>query len=315
MPNFLYSFLLLLTFCTSKKDSVSMKPSYVMGQTVNKQSANFKVMVTSDNNSAPFNAFLKKNNIQKVGFVGDGQFLDPKIKFAFNQKMLDQEILRAYPNQAEEGIGYIDLEAPYLDYLMNSDLNSDNFKRSKKLFLNVLAYVQKARPNVKWGFYHIPETTYWGKTDSFYQKDERISDLIKNSDVLFPSIYIFYNKVNFILENESYLTKNAEEIIRIGQKYNKKVYPLIMSRYHPSSGSIAYETIKETDFRFYFSTIRNTRYNGKAVDGILLWNADKYFYKTNEINVKQEVQKSKLNFDNYYDNYLINILSIMSEKK
>ena len=315
MWKFLISSLLLLLFCTSKKDSISSKPNFVVDQMANKQTADFKVMVTSDNNSAPFNAFLKKNNIQKVGFIGDGQFLDPKIKFAFSQKMMDQEILRAYPNQAEDGIGYIDLEAPYLDYLMNSDLNSDDFKRSKKLFLNVLAYVQKARPNVKWGFYHIPETTYWGKTDTFYQKDERISDLIKNSDVLFPSIYIFYNKVNFILENQSYLEENTKQIIRIAQKYNKKVYPLIMSRYHPSNASLGYETIAETDFRFYLATIRNTKYNGKSIDGIFLWNADGYFYKTNEKKVKQEVQKSKLNFDNYYDQYLMNILSIMLEQK
>ena len=274
-----------------------------------------QIMVTSDNNSAPFNVFLKKNNIQKVGFVGDGQFLDPKIKFALNQKMLDQEILRVYPNQAEEGIAYIDLESPYLEYLMNSETNSLEFKKSKKLFLDVLTYVKKARPKVKWGFYNIPFTTYWGKTTSFYDKDERVSEIIKNSDVLFPSIYIFYNKVNFILENEDYIKENTQQIIRIGEKYNKKVYPLVMSRYHPSSGNIAYETINETDFRFYLSTIKNTKYKEKSVDGIMYWNADAYFYKTNENKVVAEVQKSRMPFNTFYDNYLINTLSIFLEIK
>lgn len=315
MLKLLYSFLFLLTFCTTKKDSVTTDPKYVVDQLVSQKSNGFQIFVTSDNQSTRFNAFLNQNNIKKVGFVGDGQFLDPNLKFTFNQKMLDQELTRAYPNPSDEGIAYIDLEAPYLEYLMNADLNSTEFKLSKKLFIDVLNYVKNARPYVKWGYYYVPFTTYWGRTNSFYEKDERITDIIKNSDVLFPSIYIFYNKVNFILENKAYLIENTEQVIKIGQKYNKPVYPLIMSRYHPSNSSLGYQSLSETDFRFYLSTIKNTKYEGKSLDGILFWNADRYFFQTKEKGVLQEVQKSRLNFNHYYDQYLINILSIILEKK
>lgn len=315
MSKLLFSLLLFLTFCSSNKESDNPRPIHLLENTKALQTSEMKLLVYSDSNTPKLNEFLQKNNIQKVGFVGDHQFLDPKNKFTFSPTMMDQELRRAYPNQNEAGIAYIDLEAPYLEYLMSSDMNSAEFKKSKKLFLDVLAYVKKARPNVQWGFYYVPFTTYWDRTDSFYSKDERVSDIIKNSDVLFPSIYIFYNKMNFMLENESYIKENTREIIRIGQKYNKKVYPLIMSRYHPSSGKIAYETLNETDFRFYVSTLKNTKYNGKSVDGIMFWNADQYFYKTKENNVVAEVQKSKMPFANFYDNYLINILSIMLEIK
>ena len=313
---FLNLFIVFLLFCCSSKIEKDITTNSFADKKFAVQKLDtLKLFVTSDNNNPTFNQFLKQNNIKKVGFVGDHQFLDPYSQFTLSPAMMNQELQRAYPSKNETGIAYIDLEAPYLEYLMNSDINSAEFKKSKKLFLDVLAYVKNARPNVQWGFYYVPFTTYWNRTNSFYDKDERITEIINNSDVLFPSIYIFYNKLNFKLENKSYITENTEQIIRIGQKYNKKVYPLIMSRFHPSNSSIGYETIEEDDFQLYFSTIKNTKYNGKSVDGILFWNADKYFYKTNENKVVEEVQKSRTTFDNYYDNYLINILSIMLEKK
>lgn len=314
MLKFLISTLLLLTFCTSKESTIS-EPIYLTEKVRNKQVSDVKILVYADSNTSVFNSFLKKNNIQKVGFVNDVQFLDKSTHFSFSTKLLDQELQRAYPNKLEQGIAYIDLEAPYLDYLMNSDVNSTEFKKSKKLFLDVLSYVKNSRPNVKWGYYYIPFTTYWGRTDQFYKKDDRISEIIKNSDVLFPSIYIFYNKLNFSIENKSYLGENTREVIKISQKYKKEVYPMIMSRYHPSNASLGYETLNESDFKMYVSTIRNTQFNGQYVDGIMLWNADGYSNRIKEPKLKQELAKSKLNFENFYDQYLINILSAMIEKK
>ena len=314
MLKFLLSTLLLLTFCTSKESMIS-ENIYLTGKVEDKQVSDVKILVYADSNTSVFNNFLKKNNIQKVGFVNDVQFLDKSNKFSFSAKLLDQELQRAYPNKLEQGIAYIDLEAPYLEYLMNADINSLEFKKSKKLFLDVLFYVKKSRPNVKWGYYYVPFTTYWGRTDQFYKKDDRISDIIKNSDVLFPSIYIFYNKLNFSLENKSYLSENTKEIIKIAQKYNKEVYPMIMSRYHPSNASLGYETLSESDFKLYIATLKNTQYKGKSVDGIMLWNADGYSNRIKEPKLKQELVRSKLNFENFYDQYLMSILSIMIEKK
>jgi len=47
----------------------------------------------------------------------------------------------------------------------------------------------------------------------------------------------------------------------------------------------------------------------------MYWNADAYFYKTNENKVVAEVQKSRMPFNTFYDNYLINTLSIFLEIK
>lgn len=312
MLKFLYSSLFLLTFCTSKTESLPASNKFLAAQT---KLADFKILVYAESESQEVNTFIQRNNIQKVGFVGDTQFLDPNKKFAFSSAMMDQELQRAFPNKNEVGIAYIDLEAPYIEFLKDADSHSEEFKKSKKLFLDVLEYAQKARPNVKWGFYGIPFTSYWTKTESFYNKDNRIAEILNKSDVLFPSIYIFYNKMNFILENESFIKVNAEQMIRIGQKYHKPVYPLIMSRYHPSSKTLGYESLSETDFRFYVSTLKNTNYHGKYLDGIMYWNADRYFYKTKENKVVQEVQQSRMPFNSYYDNYLINNLSILIEAK
>ncbi len=306
---------LFILSCTSKVEKEEITSNIVHNKFGIQSVTPPKLLVTTDNNSEVINQFLQKNNIQKVGFINDVQFLDPNKPFTFSPLLLDRELTRAFPNTQESGIAYIDLEAPYLEYLMNANINSSEFKRSKKLFLEVLAYAKKARPNVKWGYYYVPFTTYWSRTKAFYDKDQRITEIIQNSDVLFPSIYIFYNKVNFSLENKSYLKENTEQVIRIAQKYNKKVYPLVMTRYHPSNASIGNETIAETDFRAYIATLKNTTYNGKSVDGIMLWNADGYSNHIQEPKLTQELKKSKQNFEQFYDQYLIEFISIMLEKK
>ena len=313
---FLNLFIVFLLFCCSSKIEKDITTNSFADKKFAVQKLDtLKLFVTSDNNNPTFNQFLKQNNIKKVGFVGDHQFLDPYSQFTLSPAMMNQELQRAYPSKNETGIAYIDLEAPYLEYLMNSDINSTEFKKSKKLFLDVLAYAKKERPNVKWGYYYVPFTNYWGRTKEFYDKDERIKEIIQNSDVLFPSIYIFYNKLNFSLENKSYLEENTKESIRIGKKYNKKVYPLIMSRYHPSSGNLAYVSLDDEDFKLYFNTIKNTKFEGRSIDGILFWNADKYFYNHGEKKIQEEANNSRKTFDNFYDNYLINKLSIMLENK
>ena len=301
----------LLFCCTSKVDKESTSKSFVDKNFAAQKLDSIRILITSDNHNPPFNQYLQKNNIQKVGFVSDTQFLDPDKKFTLNAAMMDRDLQRAFPDKNAAGIAYIDLETPYLEYLMNSDINSMEFKKSKKLFLDVLLYAKKARPNVKWGYYYVPFTNYWGRTKEFYNKDERIKEIIQNSDVLFPSIYIFYNNVNFSLENKSYLEENTKEVIRIGKKYNKPVYPMIMSRYHPSNSKIGNELIEKDNIKFYINTILETRYNGKAIDGLMLWNADGYAHRIKEKKITAELSTTKMNFEQYYDQHLIEVLNIM----
>ena len=247
-----------------------------------------QILITSSNTGAQYESFLKQNDITKVGFINDSQFLDKTKSFTCNLADLQKEIARAYPDPLEKGIAYIDLESPYLEYLMDKPVESAEFKKSQKLFLDILSIAKKERPNVKWGYYYLPFTTYWGRDRSFYEKHLKVKQIIEKSDVLFPSIYIFYNNVDFYIENNNYLKENTEEVIRIAAIYNKPVYPMIMTRYHPSNKVMGNEMINTVDFRDYVNTLFNTSYAQNKVDGVVLWNADDYAYRIREKKIMQE---------------------------
>ncbi len=306
----------ILVSCTGNKDLKARREFISQPISTAQKSLEAKIatLVYSDSNTPTINNYLTTNNVKKVSFVNDTQFLDPKEKFKFSEKLLLEQLKLAYPNPDSQGVAYIDLEAPYLTYLMDSNINSIEFKKSKKLFIDVLLFVKKNRPNVRWGYYYFPFTTFWDRTKDFYDKDNRVKEIIENSDVMFPSIYIFYNNVNFKLENKAYLIENTEQVIRIGKKYNKLVYPMIMSRYHPSNSKIGNEMIEKDNLKFYINTILETRFEGKALDGLMLWNADGYAHRIKEKKITAELTTTKMNFEQYYDRHLMEVLDIMLGK-
>ncbi len=274
-----------------------------------------EVLLTTDAMSPTLERYVDANGIKRVAFINDVQFLSKSEKFSIDKEALQAELQRAYPDKNAVGTAYIDLEAPYLDWLMHADVNSAEFKKSKQLFLDVLSYVKRERPNVKWGYYAIPFTDYWNRKPSFYAGNNRIAEIIRTSDVLFPSIYIFYNYLSFKRENESYIRDNTRESIKTALKYGKPVYPMVMTRYHPSNAKVGDKSIAFDDFDFYVKTIAAETVAGKRVDGIALWNADGYFYRTKVEAVRSDVERSGLPFQRFYDAYLETYLKILLKYK
>ncbi|WET00141.1 hypothetical protein P2W68_11010 [Chryseobacterium arthrosphaerae] len=274
-----------------------------------------EILINAGNKGLDYNKLIRNYNVKIVSFVNDRQFLDEKKEFAFNPDHLREQIQLAYSDPKAKGMAYIDLEHPYMEYLIYEDIKSEKFQKSLKLFLDVLKFVKTERPNVKWGYYGIPFTSYWERTPDFFNRHKKIQELIKNSDVLFPSIYIFYDKTNFNAENVDYLKDNTREMIRIGKLYNKKTYPFIMSRYHPSNEKLGNESIDIIKFKTYVSQLMKTQYNGKKVDGVVLWNADEYSYRIQEPKLIKELNKSRASFDTFYNNYINSYLDIMKKER
>lgn len=69
--------------------------------------------------------------------------------------------------------------------------------------------------------------------------------------------------------------------------------------------------ISTENFKTYVSEMMKAEYKGKKVDGIVLWNFDDYFYRINEPKIHEEFSKSKINFDKFYDTYIMSLLNIM----
>ncbi|MBP6755424.1 MAG: hypothetical protein KA210_04690 [Bacteroidia bacterium] len=245
--------------------------------------------------------FSKDQNILKIQYIDEGQFLG-KDSNSFDPLKLKQAIERAVPNPNENGMAYIDLET-YISDIRDKGTQIESFQKSIKLYIDVIKFAKKMRPNIKWGYYAIPHTIYWNRTQDFYGKLKKIEPLIKECDILFPSLYIFYDEYdkNVTLENEKYVIENTKEMIKVGQYYKKPVIVFVWHRYHPSNEKFGMELLPEKVFLTHIERIAKTTYQGKKVDGIVWWGADDYFFRQKEKGVAKEFKGTDKEYKVYND--------------
>jgi sugar phosphate isomerase/epimerase len=248
--------------------------------------------------------FISENNIQKMQYINDAQFFG-KEPYSFDPKLLKQQVELAVPNPNSKGIVYIDIEGVYLDNIMNMGTQIDTFQKSIKLYIDVIKFAKKLRPNTKWGYYYIPYTTYWNRKPDFYGKLKKIEPLIKECDVFFPSLYNFYDDKDLAAENEKYVIENTKEMIKAGQYYKKPVIVFVWHRYHPSNDKLGMESLPEKVFLKHIERIVNTAYQGKKVDGIVWWGADDYFFRQKSKGVVKEFKGTDKEFVDYNDKIML----------
>ncbi|MBL1410339.1 hypothetical protein [Sphingobacterium faecale] len=240
--------------------------------------------------------YLKDNGIQKVLFIDEHAFATGTY-FGFNEQKLRKSVEELYPDPLATGFCYIDLEAPYIDELVNEPSDTETFKRSLSYYLQILRSVKKLRPNVKWGYYGIPFTTYWNldESDWFVENIQKIESLIIESDVLFPSMYFFYSdEESNGFQNDTYVKQNIENLIKISAKYNKMLLPFVMERFHPSNRKLGLQKIPEQQFLRHIRNMLEVTVEQRRIDGIVWWNADKYFYNnktTKNIGYSKDVKR------------------------
>ncbi len=233
--------------------------------------------------------FIKNNKVGKVQFVNDGQFLGKEL-YTFDPQLLTQEIKRALPNRKDNSVVYIDLESPYIENLRDKEVNSEAFQKSLKLYIDVIQFAKKMRPNARWGYYGFPYTTYWDRTSDFYKKIKKVAPLIKECDVFFPSLYTFYVDKDSIMtaENKKYVIENTKEIIKISKLYKKPALVFVWHRYHNSNQEVGNQFLPEKVFLTHIKRIINTTFEGRKIDGIVWWGCDNYSFRQKHKGVVEE---------------------------
>jgi hypothetical protein len=249
--------------------------------------------------------FSNDQNIIKVQYIDEGQFLG-KDPYSFDSLKLKQTIERALPTANGRGLAYIDLEN-YLENIRDKGTQIESFQKSIKLYIDVIKFAKKMRPNIKWGYYAIPHTTYWNRTSDFYGKLKKIEPLIKECDILFPSLYIFYDEYDkkVALENYNYVIENTKEMIKAGLYYKKPVIIFVWHRYHPSNEKFGMESLPGNVFLTHIKRIVSTSYQGKKVNGIIWWGPDNYFFRQNEKGVVKEFKGNEKKFKAYNDKVMV----------
>lgn len=226
--------------------------------------------------------YTERNNVIKIKYIDEHAFATGKY-LGFDKIKLEKTLIGLFPNKNSTGYCYIDLESPYIDALINEETTSKKFKESLNYYIKIINESKKIRPNVRWGYYGIPLTTYWDIDKGFYQKQNRLKPLFDVCDIFFPSMYFFYsdNGPEWTSMNEKFVRKNTQELIMLAKKYKKPVFPFVMERYHPSNPhNLGMKKIPEPEFLKYLKIILNESVGGNKVDGIVWWNADKYYFQT-----------------------------------
>jgi hypothetical protein len=312
--------ILLCIFSLScfKNSDLKFDDKFIEGQVAGKPAQlNQKLYVALVNPGNVFNSFIQKNNIGVVKVLDEGMIIGSGYNVDYPK--LSKNIERLYPNPQDTGMCFMDIEDPYLSSLHNAGINSKEFREVLKMYVDAIKFGKKMRPNVKWGHYGVPFTR-WDDKD-FLVKNDKIEEIYKTVDVLFPSLYLFKDDKEIpFSKNYEYLYDNLSLSLKIGKKYNKPVIPFVLHRFHSDNPRLQWAEMDDKFWKRYIQSVLSINYNGKYAQGIVWWGADTYFYSRPEgKNIKKNFVGTQAEFMSYNDPLLIKkaniILDVLTSKK
>lgn len=309
---------ILSFFSCIKNNDLKYNDNFIQEQVSKKPlQMNQKFYVALVNYGASFNSFVEKNNIGVVKVLDEKMIIGEGYNIDYIK--LKSNIERLYPNSEDKGMCFMDIEDPYLLPLHNASVDSDEFKTAVKLYVDAIKYAKKIRPSVKWGHYGVPFTRWDDK--SFLLKNNKVIEIYSAVDVLFPSLYAFYDDKEIpFSKNYEYLYDNLSLAIKMGKKYNKPVIPFVLHRFHSDNSRLQWTEIDDKFWKKYLQSILSINVNGKYADGIVWWGADTFFYNRPEgVNVTKNFKGTSKEFMNYNDALLIRkakvVLDVLQSKK
>ncbi|MGH8503224.1 MAG: hypothetical protein ACREVE_12270 [Gammaproteobacteria bacterium] len=198
------------------------------------------------------------------------QFLWPKGTFPGAPEELHEETIRKTVSQFRAGdIVAVDIEHWPLSRAFDTPLslveaNIPKFKRLADIMHDEV-------PGLKIGYYaFLPSRNYWapvtGRQDRMteWQEDNARLKVIP-VDVIFPSLYTFYGKVDDPEYKENWV-KYAKANIAQAKQYGAPIYPVIWFQYHDSNEKIGGQPVDPGFWRLQLETLRDA-----GVDGVVLW--------------------------------------------
>lgn len=255
----------------------------------------YQLGVLSKDAQKQFNTY----GFEQIDFVDESCFFS-KDKFIVDSVKLRSKIQQIFPDAKKLGYAYINLESPYIELIRDKDASDPEFKKSLAFFIQIIKICKQERPLIKWGFYAIPFTTFWEIYTGYFKKNDKIAALLKEVDVFYPSMYMFYDEdVDMIksIGNDNYIEKNIENSLSLSMKYKKPVFPFVLHRYHPSNAKVGWKQMNDSKWGKYIADITSTEVNKKHVDGIVWWGADDFFYgRADAPNITNEYRGSKKDY-------------------
>lgn len=142
-------------------------------------------------------------------------------------------------------------------------------KSSLDKYLQVVTWFREYAPGIKLGYYgHPPITDYWraidgrGKLESQGWKVEnsRIQAMADAVDILYPSLYTFYQDRNGWVK---YATAQLTEAKRLAK--GKPVYAFLWPQFHNSNRFLGCQFVSADYWKLQLETAK------KLADGVVIW--------------------------------------------
>jgi hypothetical protein len=248
-------------------------------------------------------------NLKSIYLIG-GDAIDPENNGTVNTASLQKDIKRVIPDSNAIGIAILDWEGKAINQLSTFLVSdTEDFKRILNEGKEMVQIAKTLRPKIEWGIYGLPFRNYWTRNAEWRTRCFMLLPLLKECDLITPSVYSLYPDSIFRNGNRTYIEDNVRLALHIGQIINKPVLPFITHRW-PNS-----KLIPRKEFINYVDTIFKTEYLDNEVTGIIWWGPDAYYYSTNDKEVRSEV-KGIETFSTYFDSlvstYLSNIVQLSS---
>ncbi|MES2778078.1 MAG: hypothetical protein V4722_28140 [Bacteroidota bacterium] len=253
-------------------------------------------------------AYLKKAGMPKVP-IFDNRYIDPEGDMRINADLLKKTVLEEIPNARDTGLAILDWESDAFTTLYTAKASSDSFKLVFKEYLKALTLCQKLRPKMKWGFYHIPITDYWlNDTLAWQQANKNLLPLLRQSDVLYPSMYNHYPDTTTHTHNSYYIDYNIRQSLKLGAALKKKVVVFVWHRYHEGNTRDGLRLIPEAEFYASLKRMIDFKIDNKRIDG-LMWFAGDAFYlniKPSLLPIENPLKKSiAVHYDDIVKKYFL----------
>lgn len=254
--------------------------------------------------------FFQQNNIStQVRLIYENS-IDPQRIHQVNADSLRAAITRAFPNPQQGGLGVLDIESAPANTLLKADARSAAFSSAANdYYIKAIRIAKATRPNVYWGFYGLPFTNFTrGSAGSWDATSQKLSPVLREVDVLFPSLYErnsrFLTAGDLNSDNAGNVQDFMQHILSLASRINKPVMPFICHRWHPSSAKDANHVISQDEFSRYLQSITKAGKGNPMFKGVVWWGADVYVYKYHRDQLGSAERQLK-NFNDYHDSLLM----------
>jgi len=232
--------------------------------------------------------------------------IDPKKIDEIDYSRLKKYLIEFYPDDTEEGVLCIDLENKNYRILRTTNKKSSEYENASSQFITLIKYIKSIRPNLKVGIYGMPFRFYYDSQAD--RNNHKVLDpILKHTDVIFPSLYIFYPaEQKGIDANYEYFKKNLDVAFDYAYRLDKLVAPFFWYLVHPSNNrGYGYEALPKKEVEKYLNFISTYKSESEIeISGIVWWDTPTTFNNRSiKYNLLKHKKDNKIKFNDLNESF------------